>query len=225
MALPATHHAQILGIIDSCREYGVDFKLVPDLFEMRFNEVRIDALNGVPLIGVKDVALRGFNLVVKRAIDIAAGDGWACSLAAADRSVVMVKATSPGPGALQAEARGQGRSDLHLLQVPLDVPRRRAEAGGAKAPERGGRGVIFKMRNDPRLTRVGQVPAAHLAGRVAPDVQHLEGRDELGRPAPAHARRGRAVQRVAPQAPRRDPRPHGPVAGERPVGLSRSTRW
>jgi FlaA1/EpsC-like NDP-sugar epimerase len=58
VALPATHHAQILSIIDNCRQYGVDFKLVPDLFEMRFNEVRIDALNGVPLIGVKDLRSR-----------------------------------------------------------------------------------------------------------------------------------------------------------------------
>ena len=50
LCIGATHHTQILGIIDSCREYGVDFKLVPDLFEMRFNEVRIDALNDVPLM-------------------------------------------------------------------------------------------------------------------------------------------------------------------------------
>src|SRR5207237_9639897 len=69
VALPATHHAQILNIIDSCREFGVDFKLVPDLFEMRFNEVRVDELNGVPLIGLKEVALKGFNLFVKRVLD------------------------------------------------------------------------------------------------------------------------------------------------------------
>ena len=46
------------------------FRLVPDLFEMRFNQVQIDALNGIPLIGLKEVALQGGNLWLKRTIDM-----------------------------------------------------------------------------------------------------------------------------------------------------------
>src|SRR5439155_22127232 len=97
VALPATHHAQILNIIDSCREYGVNFRLVPDLFEMRFNEVSIDALNGVPLIGVKDTALQGFNLYLKRVIDLMLGLAVLIVVAVPMAAIAgIIKLTSPG---------------------------------------------------------------------------------------------------------------------------------
>ncbi len=122
VALPATHHAQILDIVDSCRECGIEFRLVPDLFEMHFNEVRIDTLNSVPLIGVKDVALRGFNLFLKRVLDLALAVG-VLSLAAIPMLIiaVAVRISSPGPVLFRQCRVGQGGPPLHLLQVPLDV--------------------------------------------------------------------------------------------------------
>ena len=158
VALPANRHAQILGIIDGCRESGVDFKLVPDLFEMRFNEVRIDALNGVPLIGVKDVALRGFNLVLKRALDIFLAIG---ALVVASPliliSAALVKATSPGPVIFRQQRVGKGghvftcykfRTMFRDAEHRLEEIRHLNEMGGD---------VTFKMRDDPRQTRVGKL--------------------------------------------------------------------
>ena len=69
---PARHqpHPLILEVIERCQQLRVGFRLVPDLFEMRFNQVQIDALNGIPLIGLKEVALQGGNLWLKRTIDV-----------------------------------------------------------------------------------------------------------------------------------------------------------
>jgi exopolysaccharide biosynthesis polyprenyl glycosylphosphotransferase len=156
VALPATHHAQILNIIDNCRQYGVEFRLVPDLFEMRFNEVRIDALNGVPLIGVKDVALRGFNLYVKRVIDLVLGLG-AVIIAAIPMLLVAaaIKLDSPGPVFFKQRRVGKGgrvficykfRSMYQDAEARLEELRHLNEVDGP----------IFKMRNDPRLTKVGK---------------------------------------------------------------------
>jgi exopolysaccharide biosynthesis polyprenyl glycosylphosphotransferase len=156
VALPATHHSQILAIIENCREYGVDFKLVPDLFEMRFNEVRIDALNGVPLIGVKDVALRGFNLLVKRGMDLALA-GVGLLIAAIPMLVIaaLVKITSTGPVLFKQQRVGKGGR----LFVCYKFRSMYADAEARKAAllnQNEVSGPMFKMKNDPRRTPFGK---------------------------------------------------------------------
>ncbi len=156
VALPATHHAQILNIIDSCRQYGLDFRLVPDLFEMRFNEVRIDALNGVPLIGVKDVALRGFNLLVKRLLDVVFAL-LALVVAALPMLVIAlaVKLTSPGPVLFRQTRVGKGGRAFTCYKfrsMYRDAEQRKADLLHLNEAD----GPIFKIRNDPRLTPFGR---------------------------------------------------------------------
>jgi exopolysaccharide biosynthesis polyprenyl glycosylphosphotransferase len=156
VALPATHHAQTLAILAMCRDHGIDFKLVPDLFEMRFNEVRIDALNGVPLIGVKDIALQGFNLFLKRALDLTVGVVALVVAALPMLAVaVAVKLTSPGPVLFRQKRVGKDgklftcykfRSMYQDAEARLEELRHLNEADGP----------IFKIRNDPRLTPVGR---------------------------------------------------------------------
>lgn len=156
VALPATHHAQILSIIDNCRQYGVDFKLVPDLFEMRFNEVRIDALNGVPLIGVKDLALQGFNLIVKRVLDVLLATAGVVVAALPMLVIaVLIKATSPGPVFFRQRRVGKGGHEFTC--VKFRTMHKDAEARLEELLERNeADGPIFKMRDDPRLTSVGK---------------------------------------------------------------------
>lgn len=156
VALPATHHTQILSIIDSCREYGVDFKLVPDLFEMRFNEVRMDALNGVPLIGVKDVALRGFNLLVKRALDTALALA-ALVIAGLPMLVIaaFIKITSPGPVFFKQRRVGKDGAEFVCYKfrtMHQDAEERKAELLELNEAD----GPLFKIRNDPRRTSIGK---------------------------------------------------------------------
>lgn len=156
VALPATHHAQILSIIDSCREFGVDFKLVPDLFEMRFNEVRIDAVNGVPLIGVKDLALQGFNLFIKRVLDVLLAIG-AVIVAAIPMLLVAaaIKLDSPGPVLFRQKRVGRGGKEFVCLKfrsMGIDAEQRLQELLERNEAD----GPLFKMKEDPRLTRVGK---------------------------------------------------------------------
>lgn len=157
VALPATHHSQILAIIENCRVYGVDFKLVPDLFEMRFNEVRIDALNGVPLIGVKDVALRGFNLLLKRMMDtILALVGLL--IAAIPMLIIsaLIKLTSPGQVLFKQMRVGKGGT-LFLCykfrSMYEDAEQKKADL----LTQNEVTGPMFKIKNDPRRTPLGKL--------------------------------------------------------------------
>ncbi|HET9494767.1 MAG TPA: sugar transferase [Chloroflexia bacterium] len=157
VALPATHHSQILSVMDSCRQYGVEFKLVPDLFEMRFNEVSIDALNGVPLIGVKDVALRGFNFFIKRVLDVVLAL-LALLLAAIPMIVIsaIIKLTSPGPVLFRQPRVGKDRKVFVCYKFRTmyeDAEERKRELWHLNEAN----GPMFKIKNDPRRTPVGRV--------------------------------------------------------------------
>jgi exopolysaccharide biosynthesis polyprenyl glycosylphosphotransferase len=156
VALPATHHAQILNIIDSCRQYGVAFKLVPDLFEMRFNEVSIDALNGVPLIGVKEVALTGFNLVIKRVLDFVLGVA-ALAVAAVPMLLIAlaIKLNTPGPVFFKQTRVGRHGKTFTCYKfrtMVRDAEKHLEELQHLNEAD----GPIFKIKDDPRLTRVGK---------------------------------------------------------------------
>jgi hypothetical protein len=51
-------------------------------------------------------------------------------------------------------------------------------------------GMMFKMKEDPRIFSLRQQAARHLDGRAAPADQRAEGRDVAGRPRPLPAEDG-----------------------------------
>src|SRR5206468_1540048 len=70
IALPSTSHDEIMRIVDHCRRDGVQFRLVPDLYEMSLGRLDIDTVSGIPLMGMKEHAIKGWNFFIKRLIDI-----------------------------------------------------------------------------------------------------------------------------------------------------------
>ena len=76
VALPSASHAAILRIVDHCRQGQVSFKLVPDLYEMSLSRVDVDTVSGIPLIGLKDVSIVGWNALTKRAHRRPASRRW-----------------------------------------------------------------------------------------------------------------------------------------------------
>ena len=89
-----------------------------------------------------------------------------------------------GPGLLPPGARRPRRPALPDLQVPLDGGRRRGAEGRLRALNEVGDGM-FKITDDPRVTRVGALPAPHVARRAAAALQRAARRDEPRRPAAA----------------------------------------
>jgi len=71
IALPFWEHHRLPDLAAACRAAGVDFRVAPDLYELSFDRVDVGDLVGIPLIGLKEVSLRGWNLVLKRAMDLA----------------------------------------------------------------------------------------------------------------------------------------------------------
>ena len=70
IALPHASHEEVLAIVSLCDGRKVDVKVFPDLFQIMASEVSISDLNGLPLMSIRDVSLRGWRLTLKRAVDV-----------------------------------------------------------------------------------------------------------------------------------------------------------
>ena len=67
---PELAHQEVLAIISRCERGQVGIKIFPDLFQIIATELSIGDLGGLPLLTVRDVALRGWKLTLKRAVDL-----------------------------------------------------------------------------------------------------------------------------------------------------------
>lgn len=157
VALPAASHAAILRIVDHCRQGQVSFKLVPDLYEMSLSRVDVDTVSGIPLIGLKDVSIIGWNALTKRAIDVLVA-ALAIMVLSPILAVIalLIKLESRGPILYRHTRIGKNRQPFTMFKfrsMRQDADKLRA----AMLKEQDGDNRLFKDRRDPRITRVGSV--------------------------------------------------------------------
>lgn len=70
IALPDATRQELLQIVNLCQRGTVDIKIYPDSFAFITSGLTVDELGGLPLLGVRDIALRGWKLSLKRGLDI-----------------------------------------------------------------------------------------------------------------------------------------------------------
>ncbi|HEX9373224.1 MAG TPA: sugar transferase [Roseiflexaceae bacterium] len=156
IALPFWEHQRLPEIVRVCRAAGVEFRVAPDLFELSFDRVNVANLSGIPLIGLKEVSIKGWNLVLKRAIDLALILLAApILLSLAGIIALAVRRDSPGPAIFRQQRVGKdGRTFIayKFRTMVVDAEARKADLALLNEAD----GPSFKMRDDPRMTRVGR---------------------------------------------------------------------
>jgi exopolysaccharide biosynthesis polyprenyl glycosylphosphotransferase len=157
IALPSTSHELQLKMVEHCRQANVGFKLVPDLFEMSLSRIDLDTVSGVPLIGLKEVSIEGWDLLRKRVLDLTLTLvaliplGLLMGLVAA-----LVRLDSPGPIIYRQTRIGKGGQPFTIFKFRSMRDGADRELGGLLADNEQ-EGPIFKQRNDPRMTRAGRL--------------------------------------------------------------------
>ncbi|RMF38579.1 MAG: undecaprenyl-phosphate glucose phosphotransferase [Chloroflexi bacterium] len=146
IALPEATHQELLMLLSQCDRGSVSIKVFPDLFQIMASQVSIGDLGGLPLITVRDVALRGWRLAVKRAVDIV---GSAVALVLLSPlmllTAVLIKLDSPGPVFYAQERMGLDARPFMMLK--FRSMRADAEADGPG----------WTRPGDPRVTRLGRI--------------------------------------------------------------------
>ncbi len=70
IALPEARRAELVDLITLCQRGSVDIKVYPDIFAYMAGDMNVDDLGGTPLLTVRDIALRGWRLTLKRGLDL-----------------------------------------------------------------------------------------------------------------------------------------------------------
>ncbi|MGD8623721.1 MAG: undecaprenyl-phosphate glucose phosphotransferase [Anaerolineae bacterium] len=142
---PDLDHQEMLAIISRCERGQVGIKIFPDLFQIIATELSIGDLGGLPLLTVRDVALRGWKLTLKRTVDVV---GSAVGLILLSPFLMLmavaIKLDSPGPVFYAQERMGLDARSFWCLKFRS----MRTDA------EKHGPG--WTTEDDPRITRLGK---------------------------------------------------------------------
>jgi exopolysaccharide biosynthesis polyprenyl glycosylphosphotransferase len=156
IALPSASHEAIMRIVNHCRRDGVQFRLVPDLYEVSLGRLDIDTVSGIPLMGIKDAAIQGVNFFAKRVIDVTIALAvlilfcWFFLPVA-----LLIWIEDRGGSPLYGQTR-VGRAGRNFTMQKFRSMRPDADQQLARLLEYNeAEGPIFKMRDDPRRTRIG----------------------------------------------------------------------
>jgi exopolysaccharide biosynthesis polyprenyl glycosylphosphotransferase len=131
--------------------------MAPALTDVAGPRIHTQQVAGLPLIHVTTPTLEGGQRVAKRLFDIAAS-GTLIVLAAPIMVLIalVVKLDSSGPILFRQERVGKEGAPFKMLKFRSMVVD--AEQQLTKLADRNeGSGVLFKIKNDPRITRVGGV--------------------------------------------------------------------
>jgi Undecaprenyl-phosphate glucose phosphotransferase len=146
VALPLEEHVKMLGLVEATNREGVDVHVVPDLLQFIALRARLENLDGVPIISLNDVPLRGFNSILKRALDVAISASALTVLAFPLLLIAaVIRRTSPGPVFYTQERMGLDGKAFQVLKF-------RSMYEGAEDES----GPVWARENDPRCTPVGR---------------------------------------------------------------------
>ena len=156
ITLPWMSHRKIISIIRQCERDNTRVRIVPDLFQMSLSRVVVENLDGIPLLGIGEPALSEWQTIFKRVADVVVSSLVLLLLSPVLFFVaVAIRLDSPGPAIFKQTRVGRGGAEFtcfkfRSMQVDaeskVDMLRDKNEATGP----------LFKMRHDPRRTRVGR---------------------------------------------------------------------
>ncbi|MEW5957643.1 MAG: undecaprenyl-phosphate glucose phosphotransferase [Chloroflexota bacterium] len=154
--LPWQYHRKIVSLMALCERKNVRIRIVPDMFQMTLSRMHVEDIAGVPMIGMKEVTISGLNQLIKRSIDVIFSV-IALGLSAPLMGLIalMIKLESPGPVLFPQERVGKNGRRFILYKFRSMVED--AEAQQAALLELNeADGPLFKIKDDPRLTRLGK---------------------------------------------------------------------
>jgi len=146
LALPGASHDEMLHLIKTCDDLQVDFRMLPDVFEIITTRVSADVVDGIPLVGVRRSQMEGIGLAAKRLFDLIVSLTLVVVLSPIWVLLVIAIAVSSRGAILYRQERvGQGGRVFTLLKFRSMVADAEAETG-----------PIFAAPDDARRTPVGR---------------------------------------------------------------------
>ncbi len=148
---------EMLNLVRTLKAVGVRVSVLPRLLEVIGSTIEFDDLHGVTVMGVRRFDLTRSSAKVKRLFDLAgAAVGLLAVLPMMIVIAVAIKLDSRGPVFFRQLRVGRHGQRFHMFKFRTMV--RDAESLKEALRDRNeARGGLFKIADDPRVTRVGRL--------------------------------------------------------------------
>ena len=146
IAAPRLEQRDVLELVASCAREHVNVKLFPDIVQIMSTEVTTSELTGLPMVQIRDVALRGWNLALKRAMDILVSAVALVLLSPLLMAIALAVKLAGGAGPVFYTQERVG-----LDGRPFQLVKFRSMRADAEAQT----GPVWATPDDRRRTRIG----------------------------------------------------------------------
>ena len=158
VALPTNKYGALVEtIVRRCEEEGIVVRVRTEMFDLQVARSYVDELEGVPVVTIRSGPQDDWQLAAKRLIDIVASSTLLVVLAPLFAAVaLLIRSDSSGPVFFKQERVGFNKRRFRLWKFRTmadGADERQAELEHLNEVE----GPVFKIRNDPRITRIGKL--------------------------------------------------------------------
>lgn len=156
IALPGYQHQEIARLLQTCHQFGIRAQVVPDLLQLSMNRVEFNNMAGIPTLGVRDVGITRNQQAVKRSMDlfiILLLSPLALILGAL--IALAIRLDSDGPILYSGIRIGKNQKPFKMYKfrsMIVDADAHKDELKQINEKD----GPIFKIKEDPRMTRIGR---------------------------------------------------------------------
>ena len=156
LAAKNTDPERIIQLMNICQEIHTPFSMVPTLFHVLTSRIQVREVGGFSIFALEERIFLRSSRLLKRSIDLA-GASLLMVLTAPVWffTALLIRLESEGSVIYQQERIGKGANSFRCFKfrsMYRDADARKEDLTGLNEAQ----GPLFKIRNDPRRTRVGR---------------------------------------------------------------------
>ncbi|GAB2884844.1 sugar transferase [Nocardioides pacificus] len=157
----------------------------PGLVDVEVSRTTLAPAGGIPLVHVRPADLHGVRRLVKGCLDRLVAAAALVLLAPLLLGLALaVRADSPGPALFRQVRIGRSGRPFRMLKLRTMSTDAEVRLHGLRDDDEGA-GLLFKMRTDPRVTRVGRVLRTYSLDELPQLVNVVRGEMSLVGPRPS----------------------------------------
>jgi exopolysaccharide biosynthesis polyprenyl glycosylphosphotransferase len=194
IADPDFPQVEAVDLVDRCHQRGVRVRLAPSTMEILIHRAEFVPGQSVPLFELGPPVFEGVDFALKRTFDIVGATILLVLLSPLLLGIMLaVRLSSRGPAFFSSTRRGIGQRPFACLK--FRTMHTNAEEHQADLEELNeASGALFKIREDPRLTRVGRLLRRYSLDELPQLLNVLRGEMSLVGPRPLPERDYRMLE-------------------------------
>jgi exopolysaccharide biosynthesis polyprenyl glycosylphosphotransferase len=184
IADPDFPQVEAVELVDQCHQRGIRVRIAPSTMEILVHRAQFVPGESVPLFELGPPVFEGIDFALKRLFDVIGATLLLVLLSPLLLAIMLaVRLSSRGPVLFRSMRHGIGQRPFACLKfrtMYLDAEQRQDELEAFNEAS----GALFKIRDDPRLTRVGRLLRRYSLDELPQLINVLRGEMSLVGPRP-----------------------------------------